>query len=348
MPAVAPQSKVLVTGASGFIAAWVVKTLLERGFYVRGTVRSSAKGEYLANMFKAHADRFEYVIVEDIAKDGAFDEAVKGVAAVEHTASPFHFKAEDPDELIVPAVNGTVGVLKSISKFGSSVQRVVVTSSVAAILRPVEHQTTLSEKDWNEFSAQEAKIKGKDATNIHKYRASKTLAERAAWDFVAKNKSEINWDLAVLNPPMVWGPTIHDIPNASSLNTSLLEIYAMIKGQKDIASTPGGNWVDVRDVATAHVNAIVTEAAGGERFIVASGPYTNQGIIDAVHDGTASDAVLAALPKGTPGAGNNAVHPVLLDTTKARTVLGMKFRQLSETAQDTARSLLANEKVFGW
>ncbi|KAF8531162.1 hypothetical protein JB92DRAFT_3139046 [Gautieria morchelliformis] len=84
----------------------------------------------------------------------------------------------------------------------------------------------------------------------------------------------------------------------------------------------GGDWVDVRDVATVHVNAIVTEAAGGEHFIVASGPYTNQGIIDAVHDGTASDAVLAALPKGTPGAGNNAVRPVLLDTTKARAVWG--------------------------
>jgi nucleoside-diphosphate-sugar epimerase len=70
MPAIAPQSKVLVTGASGYIAAWVVKTLLERGFRVRGTVRSSAKGEYLANLFKAHGDRFEYVIVEDIAKVG--------------------------------------------------------------------------------------------------------------------------------------------------------------------------------------------------------------------------------------------------------------------------------------
>ncbi|KAF8531160.1 hypothetical protein JB92DRAFT_2825304 [Gautieria morchelliformis] len=126
------------------------------------------------------------------------------------------------------------------------------------------------------------------------------------------------------------------------------EIYAMIKGHKDITSTPWGTGFDVRDVATAHVNAIVTGAAGGERFIVASGPYTNQGIIDAVHDGTASDAVLSALPKGTPGSGKEGVHPVLFDTTKARTVLGMKFRQLSETAQDTARSSLANEKSFGW
>jgi len=113
MPVVAPGSKVLVTGASGFIAAWVVKVLLERGFHVRGTVRSSPKGKYLAKLFKDHGDRFEYVVVEDIAKasstsarylthhdpdqDGAFDEAVKGVDAVEHTASPFHLHADDPE-----------------------------------------------------------------------------------------------------------------------------------------------------------------------------------------------------------------------------------------------------------
>ncbi|KAF8526806.1 hypothetical protein JB92DRAFT_2826436 [Gautieria morchelliformis] len=292
---------------SGFRAAWVVKTLLERGFH----------GDYPAIIFKAHADRFEYITVEDIAKEGAFDEAVKGGAQ----GSPIHFKAEDPDfclyrfvELIVPTVTG---VLKSISKFGHHLTR------GASARRPFP-------KRIGEFLAQEAKIKGKDATNIYKYRASKTLAERgesnlvgwqppllrrappvAAWEFVAKNKSEIHWDLAVLNPPMVWGRSM-----------------SWSKGHRLHA---GGNWVDDRDVATAH------------------------GIIDAIHGGTASDAVLSALPKGTPGARKDGVYPVLLHTTKARTVLGTTFRELSETAQDTARSLLANERssslrqfVIGW
>src|ERR1700744_5591733 len=113
MPAVS-KGKVLVSGASGYIAAWVVKRLLEEGYAVRGTVRSKSKGEYLSNLFQSFGDKFEYVIVEDIEKvaftqlcqdilglnqrqEGAFDEVVRGVDAIEHTASPFHFNADDPE-----------------------------------------------------------------------------------------------------------------------------------------------------------------------------------------------------------------------------------------------------------
>ena len=92
-----------------------VKDLLENGYKVKGTVRSKDKGEYLVNLFKGKP--FEYVIVEDIGADGAFDEAVKGVDAVAHTASPFHMNAKDPQELITPAVQGTTGVLKSVQKY---------------------------------------------------------------------------------------------------------------------------------------------------------------------------------------------------------------------------------------
>ncbi|KAG8762779.1 methylglyoxal reductase (NADPH-dependent) gre2 [Ceratobasidium sp. 428] len=108
MPAIKAPATVLVTGASGFIAIWVCKAFLEAGYTVRGTVRSASKGDYLVDLLKS--DKFSYVIVEDIAKDGAFDEAVKGVDAVAHTASPFHFEADDPQELIEPAVKGTVGI----------------------------------------------------------------------------------------------------------------------------------------------------------------------------------------------------------------------------------------------
>lgn len=98
MPTVPLGSKVLVTGANGYIAVWVVRTLLEKGYHVRGTIRSADKGVHLKEMFTkaGYGDNFETVVVEDITKEGAFDEAVKGVDAIEHTASPFHFKADDP------------------------------------------------------------------------------------------------------------------------------------------------------------------------------------------------------------------------------------------------------------
>jgi uncharacterized protein YbjT (DUF2867 family) len=97
MVSVSPPAKVLVTGANGYLAAWVVKKYLEAGYSVRGAVRSLAKGAFLKDKFAQYGDRFELVVVEDITKDGAFDEAVKGVDAIAHTASPFHFNVTHPD-----------------------------------------------------------------------------------------------------------------------------------------------------------------------------------------------------------------------------------------------------------
>jgi hypothetical protein len=97
MVAIPSPAKVLVTGANGYLATWVVKKYLEAGYSVRGTVRSLSKSAFLNDKFARYGDRFELAVVEDITKDGAFDEAVKGVDAIAHTASPFHYKATDPD-----------------------------------------------------------------------------------------------------------------------------------------------------------------------------------------------------------------------------------------------------------
>ena len=97
MVAVSSPAKVLVTGANGYLAVWIVKKFLEAGYFVRGTVRSLSKSAFLKEQFAEYGERFELVAVEDITKDGAFDEAVKGVDAIAHTASPFHFNAIDPD-----------------------------------------------------------------------------------------------------------------------------------------------------------------------------------------------------------------------------------------------------------
>lgn len=196
MPAIPSGSKVLVTGANGYIAAWVVRTLLEKGYAVRGTVRSEDKAAHLKQLFRG--SKFETVVVEDITKDGAFDEAVKDVDAIEHTASPFHFKADDPRgmilvtrndyfditkttylfvELIGPAVDGTLSILKSALS-STSVRRIVVTSSTAAIVSVLPDPKRVSELDWNDQSIEEVEKLGKQASQLAKYRASKTMAEK--------------------------------------------------------------------------------------------------------------------------------------------------------------------------
>ncbi|KAJ7731808.1 NAD-P-binding protein [Mycena maculata] len=275
MPAIS-TGKVLVSGANGYIAVWVVRTLLEHGFSVRGAVRSADKGKHLDKLFAPYGDRFERITVPDITQDGAFDEAVKGVDAIEHTASPFHMKADDPAELLDPAVKGTVGILESARKFGTSVKRVVVTSSTAAVINSSPEPQVLSELNWNDHDVKEVEEKGRAAAPGVKYRASKSLAERAAWDFAKKYQGEIGWDLSVLNPPWVFGPTIHEVSTPDGLNASAHLMYEALTKPGVAAGAGGACWVDVRDLALAHVRALQKEAAGAERIIVSAGPFSWQ------------------------------------------------------------------------
>jgi len=334
---------------------------------VRGTVRSEDKGEWLKAKFDKEFGKgvFEYVIVEDLEKPNGFDEAVKGVDGIAHTASPFHFKVTDPQkDLIDPAVNGTTGVLKSALKAnqeGSKIKRIVITSSFAAILNPYPPVYTFTEKDWNTFSIEEFEKKGKNIDPMNAYRASKTLAERAAWDFVEANSLATDpllsgniFDIATINPPFVLGPIIHQCSSPQSINTSIASFYQLIvTHEKDAATAtqPGGNWVDVRDVALAHVEALVRPQAGGERFAIAVGPYTFQDFLDALHSSPALKALrakwpeqIAKVPVGSPGAGKeNLTRQNILSAEKAKTILGIQCRGVEESVGDMAESLWERE-----
>lgn len=331
---------VLVTGASGFIAVHIVGLLLSKGFFVRGTIRSESKGKYLQNLFKQFGDKFEFVVVEDIEKEDAFDEAVKGMDAVEHTASPFHFNADDPKELIGPAVQGTVGVLKSIKKNAPTVKRVIVTSSVASIVEPREEAYTFTEKDWNQFSIDEVEKQGKDANPVHKYRASKSLAERAAWKFMEEEKP--SFDLVTVCPPFVFGPILHEVSKPEALNTSVLMFWNIVSGaSKDSLPNAGSdNSVDVRDVAKTHYLALVKEEAGGQRFISSTGPFSWQDHADALHAAYPNDETIKAnVPVGNPGEGKRNPGNQIYSAAKAREVLGQKFIEQDQTVRDMFESL---------
>ncbi|KAG9048778.1 methylglyoxal reductase (NADPH-dependent) gre2 [Tulasnella sp. UAMH 9824] len=344
MPAVLPPAKVLVTGASGFIGAWVAKALLERGFTVVGTVRSDLKGEYLRTLFKQYENRFTYVLVPDVGKRGAFDEAVVGVDAVAHVASPVSFSAGDPQELIGPAVSGTLSTLESVKAHGTSVRRVVITSSKASIVndKPQAGWPTFDETDWNDVSPREIELRGKDAEPIHKYRASKVLAERAAWDFVENNKDSISFDLVTVLPSFVFGPIIHEVTSLASLNLSIQQFHDYTTHHEP--PTPAGkltgppmDMVDVRDTALIHVLALETPEAGSERFIASAAGFTPQVLLDAAHASGPRDDV----PRGNPGTGT--VQPMALGG-KAERAFGIKYRPVQETVLDTLNSL--REK--GW
>ncbi|KIX02453.1 uncharacterized protein Z518_08394 [Rhinocladiella mackenziei CBS 650.93] len=329
--------KVLLTGGSGFIAAHCVDYLLQRGHDVVFTVRSDEKGhKILKNHPGTPSSRLSYVIVGDIAQEGAFDEAVKSdppFEAVLHTASPFHYNVTDPKrDLLDPAIIGTTGILKAVKKSAPSVKRIVITSSFAAILNAAKHEKVYSEANWNPITWEEA-----TKNPAYAYRASKTFAEKAAWEFVEKEKP--NFDLATINPPLVLGPVVHYLNSLDSINTSNERVRNMIQGKLRGGLSPSGVyiWVDVRDVALAHVKAIELPEAGGKRFLVTAGHVSNAAIANAIKTQfpNLADNLPAEIKSDMPA------DVYGYDNSRSKTVLGLEYRTLDDSVRDTVNSLLA-------
>ncbi|KIW47875.1 uncharacterized protein PV06_00531 [Exophiala oligosperma] len=329
--------KVLLSGGSGFIAAHCVDILLQRGHDVVFTVRSDEKGQkILSNHPGTPASKLSYVIVKDIAQETAFDEAVKSdppFEAVLHTASPFHYNVTDPKkDLLDPAIIGTTGILKAVKKSAPSVKRVVITSSFAAIINPAKHPKMYSEEVWNPITEEEAIQNPANA-----YRASKTFAEKAAWDFVAKEKP--NFDLATINPPLVLGPVVHYLNSLDSINTSNERVRNMIQGKfKDgLPATGIFIWVDARDVALAHVKAMEVPEAGGNRFLCTAG-YVSNGEIASIMKKN-FPALADKLPTDLKSDRPEDVYG--FDNSRSKKVLGIEYRKLEDSVVDTVNSLLA-------
>ncbi|PPQ89828.1 hypothetical protein CVT25_007529 [Psilocybe cyanescens] len=328
---------VLVSGANGYIATWVVQALLEQGYAVRGTVRSEEKGKHLSEYFDStpYSSRFEWIVVNDIAKHGAFDEAVKGVDAIEHIASQnisFDRPNDEPDVFITPAVQGTLGILQSALEFGSKVKRIVITSSIVAILQIfTDPETTvlLDENSWGDDYVKIVQEQGKDSGLFEKYSASKNLAERAAWDFHQKHKSKVTWDLVSINPA-----TLPLLDSSEGVPASLEYWYInMCKEQLDEALGGTYGYVDIQDVVAAHVEALKQEAAGGERFIVCAGTVTWQENRNLLFNQRPELYTSGALPRGNPSISNAVQYKY--NTTKVQELLGFKYRDASKTFNDT-------------
>jgi len=247
---------VLVTGASGFIGGHCVRELLEHGYRVRGTVRDLNATDKVAHL-RALADQIGGALEfaqADLSRDAGWSEAVQGCDYVLHVASPFPLEVPNhEDDLIRPAVDGTLRVLRACAASGT-VKRVVQTSSVAAVAygREGSAPKVLDEDDWS------------DVDHCTPYPKSKTLAERAAWDFIESLPADGRFELAVINPGMVLGPVMN-----ADAGTSVEIICKLLKREMPACPHLGFAPVDVRDIAIAHRLAMETPAAAGNRYICA-------------------------------------------------------------------------------
>lgn len=248
---------VVVTGASGFIAKHIIAELLRRGYAVRGTVRETAKANAAATAIAgtgAGTAQLSFASA-DLTRDGGWDGVMNDADYVLHTASPFPMEQPaNPDELIVPAREGTLRVMQAAHRNG--IRRVVLTSSTVAVMYPTAYTR---DHVFNESDFTDEATKG-----LTPYIRSKTVAEKAAWNFVKTTTNAP--ELAVINPGFVQGPTLD-----ADLSTSHELYRLMARGIYPAAPRIRFPICDVRDVAVAHVEAMTNPKAAGERFIVAEG-----------------------------------------------------------------------------
>ncbi|MBO0719543.1 MAG: aldehyde reductase [Blastocatellia bacterium] len=250
---------ILVTGGSGFIAVHAILQLLAAGYNVRTTVRSLKREGDIRAMLRAGGaepgDRLSF-IAADLESDAGWPEAAAGCEYVLHVASPFPPRIPNhEDELIVPAREGTLRVLRSAREAG--VRRVVLTSSFAAIGYGKKPQNSpFDETNWTDPNGKE----------VLPYVKSKTLAERAAWDFIASEGGGM--ELSVINPVGVFGPVL-----GPDFSTSILIVQRLLDGALPGVPRLYFGVVDVRDVADLHIRAMTHPAAKGERFLAVAGDF---------------------------------------------------------------------------
>ena len=246
------MEKVLVTGATGFIGLHCIKQLLDRGYSVNGTLRSQDRqAEVLDSLERNNTPTRHLSLFEvDLNRDSGWNSAIRDCNYVLHVASPFVLTDEDEDFFVKPAVEGVQRALKFSKKH--NVKKVILTSSFAAIHETLnDRQESFDEEDWS----------NPNKPGISFYAKSKTMAELAAWEFMEMENPDFS--LAVINPVLVMGPSLSkDVGTSNSL------VKNMINGS--VPGTPKIHIgiVDVRDVASAHILAMESSSADGERIIV--------------------------------------------------------------------------------
>ena len=343
-PKAAPQT-ILVTGASGYIAKHIVLKLLNAGFHVVGSLRSLSRADEVRAAVTPRLDdasgldeRLRFVAL-DLGRDDGWAEAMAGVDILMHTASPFPMtQPRNEDDLVRPAVDGALRALSAARDAG--IGRVVMTSSAVAVMEGAlpPGKTAHDEDDWSDL----------DSPTLNAYGKSKTLAERAAWDFQRDEAPDMA--LTTINPVLVVGP-----PLDRHFGTSVALVERFLRAKDPMLPRTGFPFVDVRDVAEMHLRALTCDDARGKRFLASDRAlwFADVGQILKAHfpDRKIVTRVAPNFVIRLVGLFDGAVRQIVpnlgritvVSNERARTVLGMEFIPVEQSLVETAQFLLAND-----
>ncbi|GAA5899269.1 hypothetical protein JCM6882_009301 [Rhodosporidiobolus microsporus] len=336
MPDASSPRTVLLTGISGFLGSATALEFLRRGWKVRGTLRSQDKADGWLAKYPEYASQLSFALVPDLAADGAFDEAIKGVDAVAHIASPFTFQFEDNErDLLIPALKGTTSVLAAAAAT-PSVKNVVITSSLAAAQDPakgLDPDFIRTSEVWSPFMWEEA-VKYSEPHLV--YLASKTFAERAAWDFVKEKQP--SFTMSTIVPPIILGRSLQPLSSLSELKVSASVVRNIIDAEK-INPTAVPVFVNVLDCARAHVEAV--ERGMSNRYLLIGGDNDYEEIARILREEFPEQA--HRIPtQGTPLGPHWG-----FDCSPAKQELGIEFTDLRTTIKQAGEQLFRLEKEFG-
>ena len=315
------MSRVLVTGGSGYLGTQLIAALRREGRQVRATVRSlESEGDVRVAVRRGDADDSGLeVVVADLTADEGWSAAAAGCEEVHHVASPIPAaQPDDPDELIVPAREGTLRALRAARDAGA--RRVVVTSSFAAVGYSPKPDAEYTEADWTD----------PDTPGLAPYPRSKAIAERAAWDFIEREGDET--ELVVVNPTFILGPTL-----TTQARSSLQLTKAMLNGTMPVLRRQRFGVADVRDVADLHLRAMATPEAAGKRFLaLADGPT-----ISFLEMAQILRERLGPLAERVPTQEAPGPEPprLIIHNDRAKQQLGWRPRPAGTTIVETAESL---------
>ncbi|KAH0525787.1 hypothetical protein TsFJ059_009204 [Trichoderma semiorbis] len=339
----------LVTGATGYVAGHVIHQALTKGYNVRACVRSESAREKILATFPNYGPQLSFALVKGITrpeffKDAFADGAVTGVI---HLASPILLNPEDNRrDTLDPAINGAKSIIEAAKLFGPSVQRVVNTSSMAALLdvsKGLRPGHTYSEKDWNPMTYDEAA----EADPISAYCASKALAEKSMWELMESGDAKPTFSFVSVNPSMIYGPEFYPITGLTGLKPSTAYAWAIVDAPEVPPSDYAGV-VDVRDVAEALLLAFETPKAAGQRYLLAK-HFDWQTAADAIREAL-GEPDRSRIPAGSPGSMDNGAWKSVtygVDGSKAVRELGFEYRPLKDTMGDAIKQLLDVEKKIG-